>query len=103
VLLNLLLNSTQAMPDGGTITLRLATEPQPEGPCAVLDVSDTGGGIAPAVRERIFDSFLSTRPDGTGLGLAIARRIMLSHHGDIQLVTTGPQGTTLRLSLPTKS
>lgn len=103
VLLNLLLNSTQAMPDGGTITLRLATEPHPEGPCAVLDVTDTGGGIAPAVRDRIFDSFLSTRPDGTGLGLAIARRIMLSHHGDIQLVTTGPTGTTMRLSLPAKS
>lgn len=103
VLLNLLLNSTQAMPDGGTITLRLATERHPEGPRAVLDVADTGGGIAPALRDRIFDSFLSTRPDGTGLGLAIARRIMLSHHGDIQLVTTGPQGTTLRLSLPAKS
>lgn len=103
VLLNLLLNSTQAMPDGGTITLRLATERHPEGPRAVLDVTDTGGGIAPAVRDRIFDSFLSTRPDGTGLGLAIARRIMLSHYGDIQLVTTGPQGTTLRLSLPAKS
>jgi len=96
VLLNVILNAMQAMPGGGTLTLALGSEPGH----AILDVTDTGGGIAPAIRDRIFDSFLSGREGGTGLGLAIAKRVMLGHHGDIILVTTGPTGTTLRLNLP---
>ncbi len=100
VLLNLLLNSMQAMPDGGTITLTLGTNLQSDHPSAVIDIADTGTGIPDAIRDRIFDSFLSGRPDGTGLGLAIAKRILLSHHGDIALVGSGPEGTTLRLTLP---
>ncbi|HRI81658.1 MAG TPA: GAF domain-containing protein [Opitutaceae bacterium] len=96
VLLNLLLNSMQAMPEGGLITLTLGTT----GPAATLDLTDTGGGIAPGLQPRIFDSFLSGREDGTGLGLAIAKRVMLSHHGDITLVSTDPAGTTMRLTLP---
>jgi signal transduction histidine kinase len=96
VLLNVLLNAMQAMPGGGTITVTLGAE----GAAAVLDLADTGTGIPPAIGDRIFDSFLSGREGGTGLGLAIAKRVMLSHHGDIELVTTGPQGTTMRLTLP---
>ncbi len=96
VLLNLLLNSTQAMPAGGVITLRCGGDVH----YALIDVSDTGGGIPEDIREHIFDSFLSGRPGGTGLGLAIAKRIMLSHGGDIALVATSPAGTTLRLTLP---
>ena len=65
-----------------------------------FETRDTGGGIPESIRERVFDSFLSGRPDGTGLGLAIAKRILVSHHGDIQLVATGPSGTTMRLTLP---
>jgi signal transduction histidine kinase len=53
-----------------------------------------------SIRERIFDSFLSGRPDGTGLGLAIAKRILLSHHGDITLHETSSAGTTMRVTLP---
>jgi signal transduction histidine kinase len=101
VLLNLLLNSTQAMPEGGMITLRCTTETRENGAeFALLDVTDTGGGIAETLREHIFDSFLSGRSDGTGLGLAIAKRILLSHHGDITLLETSQAGTTLRISLP---
>ena len=66
----------------------------------MVDVADTGAGIPDAFRGRIFDSFLSGRPDGTGLGLAIAKRLMLSHHGDIELVATNPAGTTMRITLP---
>lgn len=101
VLLNLLINSTQAMPDGGLITIRAHTEDRGAGTLFVhLDVTDTGTGIPEKIRERIFDSFLSGRPDGTGLGLAIAKRILVSHHGDITLVQSSPSGTTLRISLP---
>lgn len=100
VLLNLILNSNHAMPDGGTLTLRTAREQRGGAAFAVIDVSDTGCGIPPEVSPRIFDSFLSTRPDGTGLGLAIVKRIMQSHHGDVELVQTSPAGTTLRVALP---
>lgn len=100
VLLNLLLNATQAMPEGGSITLTTATETNPGGRNILLDITDTGHGVPEAFRDRIFDSFLSGRPDGTGLGLAIAKRILLSHHGDITLLSTCPQGTTMRITLP---
>jgi signal transduction histidine kinase len=100
VLLNLLLNATQAMPEGGTITLAVTTEEGPGPHHVFLDLSDTGTGVDAAIRERIFDSFLSGRPDGTGLGLAIAKRILLGHHGDIALLSTSPTGTTMRITLP---
>lgn len=100
VLLNLLLNATHAMPDGGSITIVLTAEDRAGGPHAIVELSDTGTGVPAAIREHIFDSFLSGRPDGTGLGLAIAKRILLSHHGDIALGATGPAGTTMRITLP---
>ena len=100
VLLNLLINATQAMGDGGTIVIRCTQEKRGESDFALIDIADTGRGIPEELRAHIFDSFLSGRTDGTGLGLAIAKRIMLSHHGDITLLDSGPGGTTLRLALP---
>ncbi len=100
VLLNLLLNSTHAMPQGGAIVVRAFVEEHEGVRQAVIDVVDTGGGVPSEIADHIFDSFLSGRADGTGLGLAIAKRILLSHHGDISLHATGPGGTTMRLRLP---
>jgi signal transduction histidine kinase len=100
VLLNLILNATQAMPEGGSITLSVASEERGAARVARLDLTDTGTGIPATIRDRIFDSFLSGRPDGTGLGLAIAKRILISHHGDITLHATSPSGTTMRMTLP---
>jgi len=100
VLLNLLINSTQAMPDGGEIAVACHSADAPNGRTVCIDIRDTGRGVPETLREKIFDSFLSGRPDGTGLGLAIAKRILLSHHGDITLQETGPAGTTMRLTLP---
>lgn len=100
VLLNLLLNATHAMPDGGTIQITLTVDERPGAAQALLDLADTGTGVLDAIRDRIFDSFLSGRPDGTGLGLAIAKRILLSHHGDITLLRTSPAGTVMRVTLP---
>ncbi len=71
VLLNLLLNSMQVMPAGGEISVRCATDERASAPQVVIDIADSGHGIPPEIRDRIFDSFLSGRPDGTGLGLAI--------------------------------
>ncbi|NBR59355.1 MAG: GAF domain-containing protein [Opitutaceae bacterium] len=96
VLLNLILNAVQAMPQGGHLTLRHSVE----GTRLQLEVTDTGSGIPAAIQPRIFESFLSGRADGTGLGLAIAQRIMKDHQGELTLAATGPQGTTMRLTLP---
>jgi signal transduction histidine kinase len=100
VLLNLFINSMQAMPEGGEITVRLSQEARETGHSAVIDVTDTGSGIPDAIRDRIFDSFLTGRPDGTGLGLAIAKRVLLGHNGDIKLMTSSHAGTTLRIMIP---
>jgi signal transduction histidine kinase len=101
VLLNVLINSMQAMPEGGDISIKVGLETRGTTVFAILDVEDTGSGIPDAVRDRIFDSFLTGRPDGTGLGLAIAKRVLQGHNGDIHLVSSSPAGTTLRISLPT--
>lgn len=100
VLLNLLINATQAMPEGGRITLTPSVEERPGASFAILDITDTGHGVPDAIRDRIFDSFLSGRSDGTGLGLAIAKRILISHHGNITLLRSGSTGTTMRITLP---
>jgi len=100
VLLNLLINSTQAMPNGGEIMIACNIEERGATRLVHIDIADTGRGVPEALRERIFDSFLSGRPDGTGLGLAIAKRILLSHHGDITLRETSAEGTTMRITLP---
>jgi signal transduction histidine kinase len=100
VLLNLLINSTQAMHEGGEITITCQLEEHESTRYAHIDITDTGPGIPEELRTRIFDSFLSGRPDGTGLGLAIAKRILLSHHGDIALRDSNASGTTMRITLP---
>ncbi len=100
VLLNLVLNAVQAMPEGGRLALRISREGEGESACAVVRVADTGGGIPPEVLPRIFESFFTGREDGTGLGLAIVKRILRAHRGDITVESTGPKGTTFRLWIP---
>ncbi|MDX2165544.1 MAG: ATP-binding protein [Deltaproteobacteria bacterium] len=90
VLLGLLGNAAEAMPDGGRVTLdavALADAVQ-------LRVADSGPGVPAELRARIFDPFVTTRPRGTGLGLAIARQIVEAHGGRIE-VGTGPDGGAL--------
>lgn len=100
VLLNLLINSTQAMPGGGTIDVEVSEVHREEAHYVAVDVRDSGGGIPEPMRDKVFESFLSGRPDGTGLGLAIAKRILRGHHGDIELLSTGTTGTTMRILIP---
>ena len=100
VLLNVILNATHAMTDGGAITITCEKSRIESGDAVWIDIRDTGHGIKVELLDRIFDSFLSGRPDGTGLGLAIAKRIMRSHHGDITVASTSSGGTVMRLTLP---
>ncbi|RKX36362.1 MAG: histidine kinase [Verrucomicrobia bacterium] len=100
VLLNLLLNATEAMPRGGNVTIRCSEERENQVCLAVIEIEDTGGGIPDSVQPKLFSSFLSGRTDGTGLGLAIVKRIMQSHHGDIEVIRSDPRGTAMKLSMP---
>jgi signal transduction histidine kinase len=98
--LNLLLNATQALPDGGRIEVSTTIEDADGGAAAVIRIRDNGPGIDPAIQESIFDSFLTGRPDGTGLGLSIVKRILKSHKGAIEVERSDAAGTVMRMSLP---
>jgi signal transduction histidine kinase len=102
VLLNLILNATQAMPEGGSIAIETGiTKADTYGHhFAYCQLSDSGPGMPVEVQSSIFESFLSNRPGGTGLGLSISKRILKSHRGDIELVQSGSKGTIFRFYLP---
>lgn len=102
VLLNLILNAIQAMPEGGRVALALtemADQPLGE-PSVCLTVVDSGKGIDPAHRPRIFDPFFTTKDEGTGLGLAIVHAIIDAHHGRIDVESRTGEGTTFTILLP---
>lgn len=98
ILENLVANARDSLPDGrGRITVRTAPAP---GGGAVLSVADTGRGIAPEDRDRIFDDFYSTKPEGGGLGLSIVRRLVSDHEGRLEVAGAPGEGTTVTVSLP---
>ena len=96
VLLNLLLNSLQAIEQNGKITVNLESH----GKTAVVQVIDNGRGIAPDHLPNIFRPFYTTKGDGTGLGLSLARRIVEDHQGRIDVSSTLGKGTTFAVVLP---
>jgi two-component system sensor histidine kinase PilS (NtrC family) len=93
---NLLVNASQAMKGSGRIVVRTAAA----GPVVQVDVIDDGPGLAEAARAHLFQPFYTTKARGTGLGLATVRRIAEAHQGSIEVLHTGPGGTTMRLTLP---
>jgi signal transduction histidine kinase len=95
VLRNLILNAIDAMPQGGTLTVR--TEARDGG--ARLEVSDTGQGLTPEECERLFTPYYTTKTHGTGLGLAIVQSVVSDHHGRISVESQPGRGTTFRLEL----
>lgn len=98
VLVNLVKNAHEAMPDGGLIILYSQTDPKNE--TVLISIEDTGEGIPEDSRDQIFVPNFSTKSSGTGLGLAITKKIVEEHSGEIHFSSTEGQGTRFTITLP---
>ncbi|WP_162305913.1 two-component system sensor histidine kinase AtoS [Oleisolibacter albus] len=97
VILNLIINATQAIADAGIIRISTAVDTGHE---ITVAVADDGMGIEAEDLEKVFDPFFSTKPNGTGLGLAMVHRIIDAHHGTICISSRPGFGTTVTFRLP---
>jgi signal transduction histidine kinase len=93
---NLLRNAMQAMPHGGTITVRV----QPCGPGIEIEIVDTGTGMSPEVLAHAYEPFYTTKNYGSGLGLTIAAQIVRDHDGELRIESKEGEGTTVTLRFP---
>jgi len=99
VLINLLANALEVLPDGGRISIQAARS----GDVAQIDVVDNGQGVPVEIRKRLFQPFVTAgKKNGLGLGLALARQTMLDNEGDLQMVDS-ETGAHFRLRLPCKA
>jgi signal transduction histidine kinase len=96
VILNLFINAQQAMSGGGELMIRTDRREKD----AVIQVSDTGSGIAADKLPKIFDIYYSSRPQGSGLGLSTARKIVEAHNGSITVDSELGKGTSFTIRLP---
>ncbi len=96
---NLLINGQQAMGGRGSLKVHLTTTDD----FVSIDVVDSGGGIAPEASAKLFTPFFTTKSRGTGLGLATVKRIAEAHRGDVRVLRSSADGTTMRLSLPIRA
>jgi len=101
VLLNLMVNAVEAMPQTGTLRIRTRLgSDRSLGPCVKISVEDTGVGIPEEQVERIFDPFYTTRDGGTGLGLFISNKLVRRHNGHIKVKSTLGEGSSFTVTLP---
>ena len=96
IFMNLIANAIDAMPDGGRITIRVRRA----GHQGIIEVSDTGEGIPPDMRDKIMEPFVTTRSEGSGLGLPISRQLAELNKGALSLASQPGHGTTVTLTLP---
>jgi len=96
VLINLIKNSLEAMPDGGILTATSTLQ----GQWVRIETSDTGQGIAAENMDKIFEPFFTSKPTGSGLGLTLAVQIISSHGGSMDVVRHEPCGTSVIILLP---
>ncbi len=99
-LLNLVRNAIQALPPGGTVTVRARLEQRDATNFARIEVEDDGPGIPPELADRVFQPFFTTRAAGSGLGLAVVKRIAESHGAQLTLESPPGHGATFVLALP---
>lgn len=95
-ILNLVRNSLEAMPDGGTLFVETVRDHD----SAVLRIADTGCGMTPAQKEKLFVPFVTSKANGTGLGLALVNQIISEHDGRIECLSAPGNGTTFTIFLP---
>ena len=105
LLLNLVVNARDAMPEGGRIEIRLTAvrltgNPSYTGRFVLLEVSDHGAGIDEVTRQRIFEPFFTTKAKGTGLGMAVVRQVVDRAGGLIRIDSAHGQGTNIRVFFP---
>jgi len=100
VLINLIQNAIQAMPNGGSLHVSMSHTDD----AVAIAIQDTGTGIPPENVTRIFDPFFTTKPEGegTGLGLSVSYGIVSHHRGRIDVESVVGQGTTFTILLPTR-
>lgn len=98
VLLNLVLNARDAMPNGGELTVRTVYDRQEAE--VLITIADEGAGIPDEVIDRLFDPFFSTKEEGTGLGLFVSRNIIQEQGGRIDVRSTVGDGATFTVALP---
>jgi signal transduction histidine kinase len=97
--LNLFTNASDAMPEGGTLTIRVTERPEEKQIC--IEIADTGMGIPPEILPKVLEPFYTTKPEGkgTGLGLAICRRIAQAHNGTLNITSEGGPGNGTRVCI----